>query len=599
MPGGGVGRSVWAASALLAGQADVTVVTSEHWRGHYEALREASDSRLPPGVRFAFASEPEGELSPYASWLHAWSVRLMEAVIEAHPEGGPDLIEAGDYHGEGFAIAHALRGRDPRLRRTRLAVRLHTSAELTAKLDERPDDLNLRILRGIERFAIAHADVLLEPGGTVMDRYRHFYGADRLAPSVRCPPPVSSEMMPTARLEPPPSDGLLRILYLGRLQRLKGIDQLLLAFRGLDSDVLRLTVAGGDTDTAPGGGSMREYAENLVREDGRVSFVSQVPHDQIGDLIAEHHLLVVPSRWESSPYVVREALACNRPVLATPVGSVPAAIDPGRSGWLARSGDAEDLRASLGELLRGREEIDGIISDGLPRRGFDAGTNERDVAARYAELCAHPGDRSTVRHSGDMSIDAIVAIEPDGPGLAPTLRSLAGQRGAAFGITAAGTVPGVAPAPRNLIQVADVVAPSNGSRGRIAAWTAGSRHAVGDLLLFVPAGAELSPDFVARAAAALAAEPRFAYVTAFVAGGREPWHAPAGNFELPREIDFGASVALIRRDAFAELIDACGPPRDEAELFGMLGERRQHGVVLHEPLVRCLPRRSGEGLISR
>ncbi len=118
-------------------------------------------------------------------------------------------------------------------------------------------------------------------------------------------------------------------------------------------------------------------------------------------------------------------------------------------------------------------------------------------------------------------------------------------------------------------------------------------------MLLVPAGAELSPEFAQRAERALTSDPRFAYATAFVAGGREPWHAPAGNFELPGEIDFGASVALVRRSALIDLLRAGDEPRDEAELFAALASRGHFGVVIHEALVQRLPRRSGSGKVDR
>jgi glycogen synthase len=594
--GGGIGRSVWAAARLLAAETEVTVLTTDRWRSHYEELREAGDPRLPAKVRFAFAPEPAGDLTPYVSWHQAWSERLLEGVARLYPHGGPDLIEVADYQGEGFALAHARRGLDPRLQRSVLAVRLHTSAEICAELDESPESFHLRVLRGIERFALAHADVLLEPGGDVLDYYRRQYGSDRLAPSLRCAPAVSADTMPAGRPGKPPDEGPLRVLYLNRLERRKGIVQLLDAVRSIDSDELRLTVVGGDTDTAPGRESMREYAESLVDGDARITFAKHVPHHQVGDLIAGHHLVVVPPVWESFSYVVREALACNRPVLATPVGAIPDAIEPGRSGWLARSGSTEDLRCCLQELLGLRDELDRIILAGLPRRGFEAITNEREVAKVYRELAGRHPKQSRPRAP---RIAAVVAAEPHGPSVARTLRSLAGQRGATVEITVAAAATGLAATPSEIASTGCIVAPGDGHTGRIAAWMAGAQKSTGEFLLLTPAGAELSPDFVARAGAVLAAEPDFAYVTAFVADGREPWHAPAGNFELPGDIDFGASIALIRRSALKDLISAGKQPRDEAELFAALAEHGNFGVVLHEPLVRSLPRRSGVGRIQR
>jgi glycosyltransferase involved in cell wall biosynthesis len=596
LEGGGIGRSVWAASRLLAEHAEVTVLTSDRWRPEYEAMRRAGDPRLPTGVTFAFATEPTGDLAPYVSGLQAWSERLLEGVAELYPDGGPDLIEVADYQGEGFAIAHALRSQDPRLRRTLLAVRLHTSAEICAELDQRPSSLHLRVLRGIERFPLAHAHVLLEPGGDVMGHYRTHYGANRLAPSLLCPPPVSADTMPASRPEPPPKDGSLRILYLNRLQRLKGDEQLLGAVHALDSDQLRLTVVGGDTDTAPGGGSMREHAERLVSGDPRISFGERVPREEIGGLIARHHLVVVPSGWDAFSYVVREALACNRPVLASPVGAIPDVIEPGRSGWLARSGTASDLQTALAQVLERRDEIESMIRAGLPRQVFEANTNEPRVVEVYRELAERD---HTGTQGGAPRIAAIVATEPHGPSVARTLRSLACLKPTPPEITVAATAAGIATDPVGISLARWIVATHDGSTGRVAAWLAGAEQSAGELLLLAPAGTELSPDFAARAGAALAAEPRFAYATAFVAGGHEPWHAPAGNFELPGEIDFGASVALIRRSALRDLVAADHQPINEAELFAELGRRGHFGVVLHEPLVWRLPRRSGAGQVNR
>jgi glycosyltransferase involved in cell wall biosynthesis len=596
LEGGGIGRSVWATSRLLAEHAEVTVLTSERWRPQYEAMRRAGDPRLPTGVSFAFATEPTGDLAPYVSGLQAWSDRLLQRVAELYPDGGPDLVEVADYQGEGFAMAHARRGQDPRIRRALLAVRLHTSAEICAELDDLPDSLHLRVLRGIERFALANADVLLEPGGDVVVRYQGQYGADRLAPSLLCPPPVSAEIMPEAKPDPPPTKGPLRMLYLNRLERRKGIAPLLSAVRSLDSDQLHLTVVGGDTDTAPGGGSMREYAQELVDGDPRIAFSDRVAHGEVGGLIANHHVVVVPTAWETFSYVVREALSCNRPVLATPVGAIPDAVEPGHSGWLVRSGTTEDLRTGLEELLDRRDEVDRLIRDGLPRRAFEAKTNEGEVAVVYRDLATRQAEES---HRSSPQIAAIVAAEPHGPSVARTLRSLARLKPTPLEITVAATAAGVASDPVEITLARRVVATSDGAMGRVAAWLAGVEQSAGELLLLAPAGTELSPDFAARAGAALAAEPRFAYATAFVAGGREPWHAPAGNFELPRDIDFGASVALIRRSALRDLLAANAQPIDEAELFAELGRRGHFGVVLHEPLVLRLPRRSGEGQVTR
>ena len=79
--------------------------------------------------------------------------------------------------------------------------------------------------------------------------------------------------------------------------------------------------------------------EALAAGDQRIQSSSiRSPTRRCRELIAEHHAVVVPTRWETFAYVVREALACNRPVIATPAGGIVDVVRHGESGWLARSG---------------------------------------------------------------------------------------------------------------------------------------------------------------------------------------------------------------------------------------------------------------------
>ena len=81
---------------------------------------------------------------------------------------------------------------------------------------------------------------------------------------------------------------------------------------------------------------MRAHAEELAAGDPRIEFVDRIPHEEVPRMIAEHHAVVVPTRWETFSYVVREALACNRPVIATPAGGIVDVVRHGESGWLDR-----------------------------------------------------------------------------------------------------------------------------------------------------------------------------------------------------------------------------------------------------------------------
>jgi glycosyltransferase involved in cell wall biosynthesis len=592
--GGGIGRCVWAVARLLADEADVSVVTSSRHKDRYEELLRDGDARLPQGVRFAFADEPSGDRMPFVSWHHLWSLRLMEAAAALHPDGGPDVLEVADYQAEGFAAAHARRGLDPRLRNTALALRLQTSAEMCAALNEDPKDLHLRVLSGTERFPLRFADALLWPGGNSLDRYTDFYGEGALAPGLRCPLPMIDDLTVPSSSDPPPAEGALRLLYLNRLERRKGVAELVTAMRSLPDAHIELSLVGRDTKTGPGGGSMKVHLEELARGDDRIQFVDQVPHAEVPRLITEHHAVVVPTRWETFSYVVREALACNRPVLATPAGGIVDVVRPGESGWLADSSSPDALAATLREVLDGRELIAQMVGERRPRRVFEEGNVAEQNLEAYRELRERPRNGDPALATGGeapVRVAAIVACEPGGGDPAPTLVSLERQRGASVETVIVADGSGRHLSGWALPHAGTVVARPARS-GRPAAWAAGLAATSEELVLLLTPGTVLGRDFAARAAAALAREPSLAWVTSFVGVGAPPWDAPLGNYELPvDELDPTSLVALARRSALESVLgDPGSAPDDERQLLAELARAGASGLVLQERLVENVPR---------
>ena len=598
MEGGGLGRYMWAAARFLSSHAEVSILTSSRWQARYEEMVRDGDERLPAGVRFAFVDEPEGDLSPFISWNHAWSVRLLEGVAQLYPDGGPDILEMGDYQAEGFAAAHARRGQDPRLLGTALVIRMHTSAEMCAALNDAPTDLHLQVLGGLERFPLRFADAVLEPGGNSFERYAEFYGAGSLGPTLRSTLPMTTDLAPPADVEAPSSEGPLRLLYLNRLERRKGIIELISAVRSLPDADLALTIVGGDTMSGPDGTSMRAHAEALAAGDQRIQFVDRIPHEEVPRVIAEHHAVVVPTRWETFSYVVREALACNRPVIATPAGGIVDVIRHGESGWLTDSASAESLAATLREVLDGRDRLMEMLAEGLPRAAFERDAQEEHPLQAYLEVLERRAD-ATGNGGGAPAtpgVTALIACEAAGGDPYPTLMALEAQSDLTVGaavlvVGASGGFPGAAGA---LAHADAIVATSGGGWGQRVAWAEGLAHTSDELVLLMPAGAVLEPDFLPRAAAVLAGEPDLAWVSAFATTGDMPAHAPPGSYGLPlAEMDASPSVALVRRTALEAATRDEDAVRDgDLDIFVQLARAGAHGVVLQEPLFASLPRRA-------
>jgi glycogen(starch) synthase len=387
--GGGLGNYVTWSARALSEVAEVTIFTSSIREPAYRAMREAGDPRLPDGVRFEFVEEAdELHTGSYFGVFHMWSARVFEALTRVYPDGGPDLVEFPDYHGEAAVSVQARRSADPRLRNTSVCVRLNTSSEMCQVLDGRlSPEFAYRAMFELERYAIANADHVVWPGGDVLGTYQRFYGERAVAPGVRIPHVAYPDPGP-APVDAPDPDGTLRLIYMGRLERRKGVLNLLRGLVDSDREDWSLTVVGADTPTGPLGISVLRQAEMMAAEDHRISFHDAVAREKLLELVDSHHVCVVPSLWECWPNVALEAFQRGRPVLGTPTGGLVEMVKPGRSGWLTEGSDPGAIGAAVERILGDRDELETLIPAG-PRGVFDELTTAEPVRERYVELASN------------------------------------------------------------------------------------------------------------------------------------------------------------------------------------------------------------------
>ena len=145
------------------------------------------------------------------------------------------------------------------------------------------------------------------------------------------------------------------MLFVGRIQRLKGIDLGIAALAelvpALDRDI-RLVVVGG----ASGRGGeaevqrLRDLAVDLEVAD-RVDFVGPQPHARLPLFYNAANVVTVCSHSESFGFAALEAHACGTPVVGTPVGGLSHIVRDGRSGFLVQTRDPSVFAARLKTLL--------------------------------------------------------------------------------------------------------------------------------------------------------------------------------------------------------------------------------------------------------
>jgi starch synthase len=141
------------------------------------------------------------------------------------------------------------------------------------------------------------------------------------------------------------------ILYVGRLEQVKGIPLLLEAARLVVQKFpgARFIFAGSSHPTLP-----KEDVDAMIRSYSLQNHVEQLGHVSQQGLIRLYRkaaLCVIPSHYESFGLVALEAMACGIAVVATRVGALPEVIENGSTGLLVPPGDPNDLAEAISELL--------------------------------------------------------------------------------------------------------------------------------------------------------------------------------------------------------------------------------------------------------
>lgn len=136
------------------------------------------------------------------------------------------------------------------------------------------------------------------------------------------------------------------ILFMGRIDPIKGIEYLITAFNNISrdySDVL-LVIAGD--------GYYRDYLKSIIKTNRQIVFLGHVSDEtEKHSLYRNCEMLVLPSIYEAMPMVILEAMSYAKPVIASRVGGIPSIITDGINGFLTQPRDAYGIRKQIKKLL--------------------------------------------------------------------------------------------------------------------------------------------------------------------------------------------------------------------------------------------------------
>jgi glycosyltransferase involved in cell wall biosynthesis len=178
-----------------------------------------------------------------------------------------------------------------------------------------------------------------------------------------------------------------RILFVGRLDREKRVDELLRALVGLPE--ARLEVVGDGAERA----AWHRLAADLGVAD-RVDWRGFVSEEELVAAYRRCAVFCMPGVAELQSLVTLEAMAAGKPVVAADAMALPHLVRPGRNGWLFPPGDVPALTARLGAVLADdatRRRMGGASRDLVGAHALDSTLNA------FEDLYAQVADRPAVQ----------------------------------------------------------------------------------------------------------------------------------------------------------------------------------------------------------
>lgn len=298
-------------------------------------------------------------LNPRRAWAHQFGAR---AVLERFVRGPVDLV-----HGHvplSFQAACDLYGD-----RTKTCYTVHSpvSKEMEIEWPKKGvigwfrHGIGLPWLNHIERSCLSRSQRVTAFSEFTKDLLGQVHG-ERIACKVTVAPGwvdlkrftiVADRQMAKLQLDWPTDRPVL--FTLRRLVPRMGIDRLLQAARKLLDRGLDFHLIIG------GAGPLRSSLEKLGRDlrlIGRVRFVGYVPDEHLPLMYGACDAFVLPSRsLECFGLIALEALACGRPVLASPLAAIPEILNRFEPRWMARSASEEAIADLLADFLLGKLPI--------------------------------------------------------------------------------------------------------------------------------------------------------------------------------------------------------------------------------------------------
>jgi len=247
-----------------------------------------------------------------------------------------------------------------------VVVRLVTALRQIASLQQ-DQDADARLVGEMEQMLVERAAYLASGSQAIFETARKVYGITPDQSSYRTIPfgivPVADEAIRPFDPDAPPET--LTILYLGRLEKRKGIVDLFEAIPQVFSQVphVRFVIAGADNSRRDGFYARHgmEYSHYFRQKypayQTTVEFTGEVSDERLHQLYQSCDLFVAPSLYESFGLIYLEAMNYAKPVIGCQAGGIPEVVAGGENGLLVEPAAPTALAEAMISLLKSPQKL--------------------------------------------------------------------------------------------------------------------------------------------------------------------------------------------------------------------------------------------------
>ena len=289
------------------------------------------------GVTFHLIKTPGGWRAPTLFWLDTWLIRRKLAEIK------PDVVHAwGAEHGAALVA-------------TRLKYPFVATVQglLTWYAEVTRLDCYHRFVARLERWSLPRAPVVTTESRFAVDFLKRRWPRMNVRQVEHAPDWIFH------RVERQPQTSPVRLLFVGGLSHLKGSDVLLAALDRLKEELPFELLVVGRLDASSEKTLRNQTSAEIWR---RIQFKHDLQPAEVAAELTRATMMIFPTRADTSPNAVKEAVVAGVPVVASAVGGILDYVWPGRNGILFPSENVAEcvqaLRAACAHPLfrQGRVE---------------------------------------------------------------------------------------------------------------------------------------------------------------------------------------------------------------------------------------------------